>query len=46
MKVCRDLEVSIGYRLPEAVMKRLVAGDCNAPNVLRLPFRVKLAATA
>jgi hypothetical protein len=34
MKAPRDLEVSIGYRLPETVMKRLAPGDCNAPNVL------------
>ncbi len=25
---------------------RLVAGDCNAPNVLRMPFRLNLKATA
>jgi len=24
----------------------LVAGDCNAPTVLRLPFRLELTATA
>jgi hypothetical protein len=38
----QDLEVSVSYRLPEAIMNGLVAGDCNAPNALRLPFLLEL----
>jgi len=28
----RELEVTISYRLPEAIMNGLVAGACNVPN--------------
>jgi hypothetical protein len=38
-----DLEVSISYRLLEAIMKELVAGDCSAPNALFLPFCLELS---
>ena len=38
----QDLEVSISYRLPEAIMNSLVAGVCNAPNVFVIRFRLKL----
>jgi DNA invertase Pin-like site-specific DNA recombinase len=37
------LEVSISYRLLESVMNGLVAGACNVPNALLLPYRVELA---
>jgi hypothetical protein len=37
----QDLEVSISYRLPEAIMNGLVAGACNAPNALLLPFHLE-----
>ncbi len=39
-------EVEITYRVPESVMNGLVAGDCNAPNVLCLPFRLPLVAAS
>lgn len=32
----QTLEVKIRYRLPEAVMKGVVAGACNALNLSRL----------
>jgi hypothetical protein len=38
----QDLEVTISYRLPEAIMNRLVAGACNVPNALSVPFRLEL----
>jgi hypothetical protein len=38
----QDWEVSISYRLPEAIMNGLVAGDCNAPKALLIPYRVEL----
>jgi DNA invertase Pin-like site-specific DNA recombinase len=41
-----NLTVSISYRLPEPVMNGVVAGECNAPNVLRLAFRLELVAEA
>jgi hypothetical protein len=39
----QELEVSIRYRLPEAIMNGLVAGACNVPNALLLPYRLELA---
>jgi hypothetical protein len=42
----QDLEVSISYRLPEPIMNGLVAGACNAPNALFVPFRVELIRSA
>ncbi len=30
------------HRLPEAIVNGLVAGDCNAPNALSLPFHLPL----
>lgn len=41
-----SLEVSISYRLPESVMNGLVAGDCNAPNALLVPYRLELIHSA
>jgi hypothetical protein len=41
-----SLEVSIRYRLPESVMNGLVAGACNAPNALLIPFRFQLRRVA
>jgi hypothetical protein len=39
----QTLEVKISYRLPEAVMKGVVAGACNAPNAAVIPFRFELS---
>jgi len=36
------LEVKISYRLPEAVMKGVVAGACSAPNAPVIPFQFEL----
>jgi hypothetical protein len=41
-----DLEVNITYRLPESVMNCLVAGYCNAPSALLIPYRLELLHSA
>jgi hypothetical protein len=38
-----DLEVNITYSLPESIMNGLVAGGCNAPNALFVPFQLELS---
>ena len=41
-----DLEVINTYRLPESVMNCLVAGYCNAPSALLIPYRLELLHSA
>jgi len=40
--VPQDLEVTISYRLPEAIMNGLVAGDCNAPNAHAIRYEFSI----
>ena len=42
----QDLEVSISYRLPEAIMNGLVAGVRSGTKILTLPFRLELVSAA
>jgi hypothetical protein len=37
-----SLEVKISYRLPESVMKGVVAGACTGPNAPVIPFQFEL----